>query len=175
MSYPGSPTGGSVKLFVESDLSFDPATAWAIFESEAFESRLEETTDLVCEVLEESNEGDIRIKKLRYVSKRDLPRLVAKALGSKSLTYLQTNRFDPATSRLDWSVELPVMKDRISVGGTTTISATPTGSRRVVDGEISVRVRLVGGQIEKAVVAEFERSMSRAVDLARSIHREQNS
>jgi hypothetical protein len=164
-----------VKLYVESDLSFDPATAWEIFESDEFDARLEETTDLVCQVLDESMDGDVKVKRLRYTSKRDLPRVVAKALGSKNLTYEQVNRFNAATSELGWTVFLPVLSDRVSVSGTTTIKPTDTGSKRVVDGDISVRVRLIGGTIEKTVVAEFERSMSRAVDLARSIHSERNA
>lgn len=161
-----------MKLYIESDLAFDPATAWEIFESKAFEDRLEEATDLVCEVLEERHEGGVKIKKLRYRSKRELPKMVAKALGSKNLTYEQVNSFDAEKSELRWDVYLPVMSDRVTVGGTTRISDAPGGAKRVVDGEINVRVRLIGGQIEKVVVAEFERSMGRAVDLARQIHAE---
>ena len=67
------------------------------------------------------------------------------------------------------------MKDRVTVKGATTMTATPEGCRRVVDGEITVRMRLVGGQIEKAVVAEFEKSMARAVDIARELIAEQKN
>lgn len=164
-----------MKLYLESDLAFDPATAWAIFESKEFEARLEEATDLVCEVLGETTEGSVQVKHLRFTSKRELPAMVARALGSKNLTYEQVNRYDAARSELAWSVQLPVMADRVSVGGVTRITPAPGGAKRVVDGEISVRVRLVGSQIEKVVVAEFERSMARAVDLARAIHAEQGN
>ena len=164
-----------MKLYLASDLDFDPKTAWSIFESKEFETRLEATTDMTCQVLEERTEGDTVIRRIKYQSKRELPTMVAKALGSKSLTYEQHNRFDPKTSTLTWQVFLPVMQDRVTVGGTTCISPTATGSKRVVDGEISVRMRLVGGQIEKAVVAEFERSMAKAVDLARQLHRERSA
>ena len=162
-----------MKLYLESDLAFDPATAWSIFESKEFEARLEQATDLVCEVLDETMEGGVQVKRLRYTSRRELPAMVARALGSKNLTYEQVNRYDAARSELAWTVKLPVMADRVSVAGVTRITPTTSGSKRVVDGDISVRVRLVGGQIEKAVVAEFERSMLRAVDLARAIHDEQ--
>lgn len=161
-----------MKLYVASDLSFDPVTAWEIFESDEFGQRLEQATDLVCTVLSESTDGPLKKRKLKYVSKRELPTMVGKALGSKNLTYEQHNTFDPAKSELRWEVFLPVMQDRVTVNGVTTIKEAPGGSRRVVDGTIEVRVRLVGGQIEKAVVAEFERSMQRAVDLARQIHAE---
>ena len=163
-----------MKLYVASDLDFDPETAWEIFESDEYGRRLEQATDLVCTVLSEGRDGDIATRHVRYVSKRELPGMVAKALGSKSLTYEQHNRFDAARSRMDWRVVIPA-SDRVQVSGITTITATPTGSRRVVDGDITVQVRLIGGQIEKAVVAEFERSMRRAVDLVRQIHDERSA
>ena len=164
-----------MKLYLASDLDFSPETAWSIFESPEFEKRLEDATDLVCTVLEEKMEGEIKVRRLKYESKRDLPKMVAKALGASRLTYEQHNRFDPAKSQLTWKVVLPVLADRVKAGGTTTISATSKGARRVVDGDVTVKMRLIGGQIEKAVVAEFERGMARAVDLVRDIHREQNS
>ena len=162
-----------MKLFLQSDLPFDAKTAWSIFESPEFEARLEETTDIRCEVLSTEQKGDVTVRRLRYTAKSDLPTIAAKALGTKNLTYVQTNTFDPAKSQLRWDVDLPMVGDRVSVGGTTTINDSPTGCRRVVDGDISVRMRLVGGQIEKAVVAQFKKSMERAVDLARDIAREQ--
>lgn len=163
-----------MKLYIESALDFDPETAWEIFESDEFSARLESATDLVCTVLDEGAEGDIQTKKLRYASKRELPAIAAKALGSKRLAYEQHNRFNPAKSELTWKVIIPGT-DRVDVSGITTIHASSTGSKRVVDGDITVRVRFIGGQIEKAVVAEFERSMRRAVDLARDIHRERSA
>ncbi len=161
-----------MKLFVQSDLPFDAKTAWSLFESPEFDARLEDAANITCELLEEKMEGDVKVRRLRYTSKTELPGMVATALGSKNLTYVQTNRFDASKGRLDWTVALPVLTDRVDVGGVTTITDTSGGSRRVVDGEINVRMRLVGGRIEKAVVGQFEKSMRRAVDLVRDIARE---
>ena len=159
-----------MKLYVESHLPVDPESAWKVFESEAFDERLRAETGMTVEKISETPEGDgVVIRKMRFTSGNELPKLVAKALGSKHLTYTQTNRMDYGASRLDWTVELPVLQDRVSVAGVTTIEPAADGCRRVVDGEIHVRMRMVGGQIEKAVVAEFERSMGRAVDIARQL------
>lgn len=162
-----------MKLFIQSDFPFDAKTAWGIFESPEFETRLEESTGIRCEVLTTEQKGESTVRRLRYTSNSELPTIAAKALGTKNLTYVQTNTFDPTKSQLTWAVDLPMVGDRVSVGGTTTINDTASGSRRVVDGDISVRMRLVGGQIEKAVVAQFKKSMERAVDLARDIAKEQ--
>jgi len=162
-----------VKLYVESLLPIDPDTAWDLFESDEFSVRLEAQTNIKAQVLEERPDGDNKVyRHMKYTSGTELPKMVAKALGSKSLTYEQFNRLDRNTGKMVWQVELPVLKDRVSVSGTTTISAHEGGCRRVVDGDISVRMRLVGGQIEKAVVGEFEKSMGRAVDIVRDLIKE---
>ena len=159
-----------MKLFVESLLPVDPATAWELFESEAFEQRLAQQTRISSEKLEERPDGDQRVfRRMKYRSDSELPSVVAKALGSKNLNYEQSNHMNRATSRMEWTVQLPVLTDRVKVAGSTTIYPHPQGCRRVVDGDITVNVPLVGGQIEKVVVQEFEKSMTRAVDIVRQL------
>jgi hypothetical protein len=163
------------KLYVESQLPVDPQTAWDIFESDAFRKRLAKQTGIASEIIEEKDEGGVKVRTLKFVSGRELPGIVAKALGSKHLSYIQTNRLDLKKSRLDWTVELPSLGERVSVAGATTIEPQGEGSRRVVDGTIAVKMRLIGGQIEKAVVGNFEKSMKQAVELALEMMREHKS
>jgi len=117
-----------------------------------------------------SNEEDGIILTVTEVRRsRALPKIAAKVLGSKQLRYIQHDRYDPSTRTLRWTVEVPTMGDRFGVIGTTTVEATATGSRRVVDGVVSVRVRLVGGAVERAIVTEFEKTARRAVEIARDV------
>jgi hypothetical protein len=161
-----------VKLYVESLLPVDPTTAWRLFESDEFDVRLAQQTNITAEKLEQTETPDGMVsRRMRYRSATELPSIVAKALGSKNLTYEQTNHMNRNTGTMVWSVQLPI--DRVKVAGTTAITAHPQGCRRVVDGEISVAVPLIGGQIEKAVVGEFEKSMGRAVDIVRQLIAEQ--
>ena len=154
------------KLYVESQFPVSPEETWDVFESDAFRDRLAIVTGLTTDVLDTRMEGDVEVRHLRYTSGKDLPAIAAKTLGTSRLSYEQTNRFDKANSKLHWNVVLPKMSDRVTVQGVTWIKATPTGSQRVVDGTIEVKMRLVGGQIEKVVAGEFEKSMRRAVELA---------
>ena len=158
-----------MRLHVESTLDMDPATAWGFLESDAFRERLQARANVRVDLLSERTEGRVTIRQLRYVSGNELPSIAAKILGSKQLTYEQTNRLDLERSRLEWTVKLPVAGDRVSVRGVTTITATPTGCHRVVEGQITVAIPLVGGRIEAAVVAEFEKSMGRAVEIVREL------
>ena len=157
-----------MKLSVTSEFNASPETVWAAFESEAFEARLEQESGMVKTLLETRTEGGVRYQRIRVERRKPLPGFVAKVLGSKTLGFVQTERFDSATSCSNWSVEVPALGDRVSVSGSTSITATPTGSRRVLQGEVSVRVRLVGGAIEKAVVGDFQKTAARAVEIART-------
>lgn len=163
------------KLFVESLLTVTPEVAWSVFESQDFRTRLAEKTGLTSEIIEQRTEGDVEITVLKFTSGTSLPTIVAKALGSSHLTYQQTNRYDVKKSRLDWDVSVPKLGERLRVGGATIIVPHPDGSRRTVNGEIEVKVRLVGGQIEKVVANEFRKSMEGAVDLARELMPDANS
>ena len=157
------------KLHVESHLPVTPEVCWDVFESEAFRTRLSVHTGLLSELLDEHDEGPVNVRRLKYTSGNDLPGVVAKALGAKRLSYEQINRLDLSRGRLDWVVHLPKIGDRVTVAGITSAVATPTGCTRIVSGEIEVKIPLIGGQIEKAVVGEFQKSMERAVDLARTM------
>lgn len=161
-----------MKLQVVSDLPGDPALVWEVFEGEEFQKRLDAATGLRSEVLSTRQEGTVTVRRLRYTSRKELPGIVAKALGSSTLSYEQENRLDAATSELRWVVHLPVIGDRVKAAGTTRITPAAGGSRRVVDGELTISIPLIGGQIEKVLGGEFEKSMSRAVDIARELLRE---
>ena len=157
------------KLYIESHFDETPDEIWDVFESDAFRDALAEHTGMSSELLEEREEGGVIVRRLKFTSDTDLPGIAAKALGSKRLSYEQTNRFDRAQGRLDWNVVLPGLADRVKVVGTTSITPASDGSTRVVDGTIEVKMRLIGGQIEKVVTDRFEGSMNRAVDLAKEM------
>jgi hypothetical protein len=95
--------------------------------------------------------------------------MAARALGSSTLSYEQENRFNPATGTLTWAVKIAMLGDRVLASGDTVITAAPGGSRRVVNGEVTNSIPLIGGQIEKVIGGEFEKSMGRAVEIARGL------
>jgi hypothetical protein len=163
------------KLSVESVLPADVATAWELFESARFRDRLAEQTGLRAELLWEREEGGVIVRRLKYISSRELPSVAAAALGSRHLAYEQTNRLDLAGSKLDWVIELPLVADRVSVSGVTTMVAVTEGCKRKVEGRIDVRMPFIGGQIEGFVAADFEKSMARVVELAREMLRSEQA
>ena len=164
-----------MKLYSQADFQADPATVWNVFASQIFMDRLREVTQITQTVLERREEGGLVIERIGNVSAKELPSIMSRALGSRTLTYEQTNRFDPATNRLEWAVQLPVMSNKVDIRGVTTAVVKGSGCVRTVDGVCNVRVPLVGGRIEKAIVSEFTKSYARAADIARALIREQGS
>ncbi len=70
----------------------------------------------------------------------------------------QTDRWGPPTGDTragTWSVELPGAPARL--GGTMRLEPSATGSRFVLDGEVSVKVPLVGGKAESYVAGMVEK------------------
>ncbi|MEN0064718.1 MAG: DUF2505 domain-containing protein [Myxococcota bacterium] len=163
------------KLHVENHLPTSAKEAWEVFESDEYKERLREQTNIKQEILETRTEGNIEIRRIRTEPDRELPGMVASAIGTKKLSYVQENRFDRASGRMEWSVELDGIGDRVTVKGVTTCVPDGDGCKRVVDGEITVKVPLVGGQIEKAVVAEFEKSMQRSNEVALDLIRQRQA
>lgn len=163
-----------MKLYIENHMPVDAQHAWDVFESDEYKQRLQETTNVTQEVLETRTEGDLEIRRIRTEPDRELPGMVASAIGSKKLSYVQENRFDKAKGRMEWNVELDGIGDRVTVKGVTTCVPDGDGCKRIIDGEITVRVPLVGRRIEKAVVAEFEKSMQRANEVALDLLRQRS-
>lgn len=153
------------KLILEAQINTDVASAWELFESERFRDRLAAETGLSAELLETRQEGDVEVRRFKYVSGTDLPPVAAKALGAKRLAYEQENRLDMSKSQLSWVIMLP-LGDRVKVSGVTTMTPSGSGSLRRVDGVIEVNIRFIGAQIEKAVVGQFEKSMRRVNEIA---------
>lgn len=158
-----------MKLHIVSDLPGDPALVWDVFEGAEFQSRLDAQTGLRTEVIETRQEGPVQVRRLRYTSKTELPAMAARALGSSTLSYEQENRFNPSTGTLTWVVKIAMLGDRVKASGDTVITAAAGGSRRVVNGEVTISIPLIGGQIEKVIGGEFEKSMGRAVEIARGL------
>lgn len=159
-----------MKLSIRNTFACDPATLWHIFNEDAeFDRRLEAESGVIREVTEQREEGSRRIWKLRCTSKKELPGFMATALGSKHLTYDQVSTFDPERNTLHWEVVPTLLSDRVTAKGVTRVYDHGGECERVIEGEISVRVPLVGGRIEKKLLEEIEASYVRAAAIANDL------
>jgi hypothetical protein len=160
-----------MKIRVESRFDVPPEQVWGTFDSPEFHKRMAAESGMQRKVLEQHQENGIQITKTEVKRSKVLPRIAAKVLGTKTLTYIQTNRFDAAKNRLVWNVEIPAMGGRLHVSGVTSLTPTATGCDRLLEGDVTVRVRLVGRAVERAIGGEFQKTAARAVEIVHEILR----
>ena len=96
------------------------------------------------------------------------------ALGIEHFEYVQEQRLDRQENTLDWKVETPFMTDRVDASGVTRVEVTDRGCRRQVDGEIRVRLPLMGKKMEQKLAERLQTSYEEAVDIAREMLEERD-
>lgn len=156
-----------MKLYVRHEFECTPARFWELYWDQGFDEALQRESAVTREVLEEKMEGDVLVRRVRFTPDRELPGPVASLIGAKRLVYESENRWDKSTSTLHWRILPTILPGKIDAKGTFKVNPTARGCEQVVDGNISVNVMLVGGQIEKAVVAEVEKSYDKTAAICR--------
>lgn len=152
----------TAKLALSHVFPCSPAELLDLLDDPAMEEVQSREANLQRDVVERRVEPDgTRFKRVRCRPNRTLPGFLAPFVGPEGLVYFQVMRADPAQRLIRWSVESPALGDRLEVGGTTRFEPHPEGCRRVIDGQVTVKVRLIGGQIERFVADEVQKSYDR--------------
>jgi hypothetical protein len=156
-----------LKLNVRHAFDCTPETFWELYWDEAFDEALRADAGVQRELLEEREEDGVLFRRLRFTPDRELPAAAAALLGTKKLVYEQENRWDRATSTMHWRVVPTILPGKLDAQGTFRVETTPSGCEQVVEGDIIVNVRFIGGQIEKHVVGEVEKSYEKTAATCR--------
>jgi hypothetical protein len=157
-----------VKLTVRHTFDCTPETFWQMYWDDGFDAMLRKDSTVEREVVEERIEGGIEVKRLRFTPAQELPTPVAKLIGSSKLVYDQENRWDPSARIMKWQVIPTILPGKLEARGSFTVEARP-GDRceMLVDGDITVNVRFIGGRIESAVVDEVQKSYDHMAETIR--------
>jgi len=164
----------TMRLNVSHRFGCDPDTFWKMYWDDSFEEVLNSSTDVQRTLLDESDDGTIYYRKLRFTPDKDLPRPAAKVLGSSKLIYEQENTFDRTKSEMVWKVLPSLLPGRLNASGLMKVTPEGSGCCLQVTGDIEVKVRFVGGQIEKLVVGQVEQSYVKLAAAARKWLAERN-
>jgi len=143
------------------------ATFWEMFWDDRYDELVRGASAFTRTVLSDHTEGSVRRWRVRIEPDRVLPAPVRKVLGTDKLIYEQDNELDTDRGVLHWEVIPQVLSSKISARGTLQVVEEAGGVQRLVRGEIAVKVPVVGGRIEKAIVADVERSYDNAAEACR--------
>jgi hypothetical protein len=152
-----------MKFNITHDFDCDAETYWEIFFDLDYQKDMysglgiKERTVL----LFEEDDKEIR-RKIKIMPERDLPGALKSVLRG-DLGYIEHNVYHKGQNVMDVRIEPTLMKDRFKMSAVFRV--VPLGSARVrreFVGSIDVSVPLLGGQIEKLVMADVRKSYDQA-------------
>jgi len=93
-----------------------------------------------------------------HVKVRDLPPGATKALKPEVFEWDEESRWDPKAERISWRILPQVMQDKIDCRGVLYYVDVGGHTRRVVEGEIQIKIPLAGKVAEKIIVGQLEKT-----------------
>ncbi|MEX0665520.1 MAG: DUF2505 family protein [Acidimicrobiia bacterium] len=105
------------------------------------------------ELLESTHNGDEARQRIRLRFTAPLAPAVTAVIDPNRLTWIDDATYDLSAHTAEHRVVPDHYADRLSCSYRTVIEATPDGSRRSMAGTIKVRMPLVGGKVERAIVS----------------------
>lgn len=147
-----------MKLLVRNTFPCTPERFWEMYWSDSFDAMLSEGSDVDRELISERDEGGVNIRRVRFTPQKELPTAAATVLGASKLIYEQEMRYHADKGLMEWRVVPTILPGKLDAHGQFTVVPVAAGCEQIVEGTISVNVRFVGSTIEKAVVAEVEKS-----------------
>jgi hypothetical protein len=159
----------SKRVHSEQESGGDVETAFRILSDESWAQRKDDALKDGSRVLrrEETAGGGVTL-----VVSRELPAGVPGFLERflpQDGRVTQTDTWGPAeggTRSGTWRVEIPGAPAKL--GGTMRLEPTPSGSRYVIDGDVTVKVPLVGGKAEGFIAGLVEKLAAKEADVLRS-------
>ena len=112
----------------------------------------------------EERDGVLR-RRVRYTPRAEgkIPSFARGRVTPEMLVFVEESAFYRAEHRIDYRVEpnLPDRwRDHFASHGRFSLAAIPGGVARRIDGEVQVRVPLVGGLVERMLVSELRQSFA---------------
>jgi hypothetical protein len=156
----------TMKFNITHTFECTPETFWEVFFSEEYQKDMysglgiKERTILKCE------EDDQQIRRqIKIMPERDLPGALKRVIKG-DLGYIEHNVFYKGKNSMDVRIEPTLMAERFAMSGVFRV--VPLGEKRVrrdFTGTIEVSVPLLGGQIEKLVMADVQKSYEQAAQI----------
>jgi hypothetical protein len=97
-------------------------------------------------------------RKVHYEPDRDPDSPAGQAFGTSRASFIEELDYDPRSRRGSWRTIPNLFPERVSNTGTIELVEEPTGTRRIVRGDVKVSFFGFGRLIERMIVAEIEKS-----------------
>lgn len=157
-----------MKMLVRHRFDCSAQRLWDLVLDDAYQEAVDAQSGLTRELLSERKSARELIRKIRFTPDKTLPPAMARAVGKDKMSYVQEQRWKLGELKMFWTVVPDVMGDRVRSKGDFQLRALgPAQVERLVTGEISANIPLMGSRVEKMVVADIEKGYERTADLTR--------
>ncbi len=160
-----------MRYTISDDFDTSLAHYWEVFFDETYSAELFKHLKVGREVLEVSREGEgdslVIRRKIKLSPQREVPALVQKFVKG-AITYTEQNVYTARTSSMEVVTIPGFMADALTTRGTYRVQELgPDKVRRIWDGEISCKIPLLGGKVEKHIVEEVTTSYRDTTEFTR--------
>lgn len=111
------------------------------------------------ELVSEEDLGGGRKKwRFKVVAGGEIPPAARKVMTEEMLTWHEDARFEPAEHCIHWTITPFKMADKFDCKGIWKLTPRGEGTHRVIEGELTIKVPLVGKVVEQFIVGELKRN-----------------
>ena len=96
--------------------------------------------------------------RFKVVAGGEIPPAARKVLSEEMLTWVEPSTFDPTTHSIAWSIDPMVMKDKFQRSGTWQLVGENGGTKRIIEGSISIKFPFVGKVAEAFIINELKKN-----------------
>jgi hypothetical protein len=126
------------------------------------------------DLVEKKDLGDGRTNwRFKVVAGGDIPASARKVVNEDMLTWHEDTRFEPREHTIHWTI-VP-LKDKVKgileAHGIWKLIPSGAGTRRVIEGNINVKVPIVGKVVEQFLAAELKKNYDVEPDIQRKFYR----
>ena len=131
--------------------------AWSTIMSEEFFAKSYAQSGIERTLLSSEDRDGKTYSVVRVKVLDPMPKVAAKVLGTTQLQWTQQQVVDNATHTMHWKINIPNTK-QVSAQGTFRLLSSGAECKRVVDGDVNVKIPLVGRKAEEHVCAKLRES-----------------
>lgn len=161
-----------MKFKLDHEFPCTPEEYWQVLGDDAIDREIATSSDGTYKLISETSDNGTYRKTSLVVMNRDLPSAMVKVLKTNQIGYELTITRPLSSVSATWAIKPLVLPDRVDGGGTTSFRATSTGCIRTIEGELSVKVPLIGKMMEERLVNDVSASYDRGADIIRRHIRE---
>jgi hypothetical protein len=146
-----------VRFEIVQDIAATPDSIDAALVDAAFLVRMAELPKLgSAEVVSQARDGDVVRQDVRYLFQAELSSAVTRVVDPKKLTWVERSVCDLIAHRSQCEIRPDNYGGLLSGRYDAVIITAGGGARRTLTGELKVKMPLVGGKVERAIVGGLE-------------------